>query len=183
MFEEPNPSVTEQPVAEVLPAVDTVTDEPDYRAQWLRAIADYRNLQREIEAQRATWAELATADLVIQLLPVLNNFAAAVAHVPPDQQQQPWVIGIFHIQRQLAETLKTTGVEAMATVGQPFDPARHEALGQQTSATIPEGIIITEVQPGYTLNGKVIAPAKVIVSSGLPPQPPTGYSADEDLRP
>lgn len=145
---------------------DDQTAEPDYKAQWLRAMADYRNLQRETETGRMAWAALATADLVSQLLPVLNNFVAAVAHVPTEQQNEPWVIGIFHIQRQLADVLKQAGVKPIATVGQQFNPEVHEAVSQQPSIDILEDIIITEVQPGYTLNGKVIAPAKVIVSSG-----------------
>jgi len=163
--DELNQSAVAESEVEPSTADDTATD-PDYKTQWLRAMADYRNLQRETEAQKSAWAQLATADLVSQLLPVLNNFSAAISHVPSEQQKEPWVIGIFHIQRQLAEVLKNTGVEVIQTVGQQFNPEVHEAVGQQPSDNVAEDLIITEVQPGYTLNGKVIAPAKVIVSSG-----------------
>ncbi len=159
-------SVTDESEVEPSAAEDTSATEPDYKAQWLRAMADYRNLQRETESQKTAWAQFAAADLVTQLLPVLNNFSAAISHVPSEQQKEPWVIGIFHIQRQLLDILKAAGVEPIATVGQPFNPEMHEAVGQQPSDDVSEDVIITEVQPGYTLNGKVIAPAKVIVSSG-----------------
>lgn len=151
---------------------DDPATEPDYKTQWLRAMADYRNLQRETEVQKSAWAQFATADLVARLVPVLNHFTAAMAHVPADQQTQPWVIGIFHIQRQLIDVLTQAGVEQIPTVGQQFNPAVHEAVGQQPSAEVPDGVVISQAQAGYTLNGKTIAPAKVIVSSGpLAPNP------------
>lgn len=141
-----------------------VTAEPDYQSQWLRAMADYQNLKKQTEVEKSDWLKFAAANLLRQLLPIANNFAAAAKHVPADQQNTEWVKGIGHIQKQFDDVLKAAGVEAIVTADQPFNPEYHEAVGQRPVDGVGPDMIIEEVQPGYTLHGKVLVPAKVVVS-------------------
>ncbi|MFA6993446.1 MAG: nucleotide exchange factor GrpE [Patescibacteria group bacterium] len=136
----------------------------DYEAKWLRALADYQNLKKQTVSDRAEFIKYANAGLILELLPILNNFKVAADHVPPEQQEADWVKGIFHIKTQLADLLKNMGIEQIPTVGEKFDPQFHEAVGQEAVEGKAEGEIIKEVRAGYTLHGKVIDPAKVIVN-------------------
>ncbi|MEK7139529.1 MAG: nucleotide exchange factor GrpE [Patescibacteria group bacterium] len=145
------------------PAADQ-PDYPDYKEKWLRAMADYQNLKKQQESERQDWLKFAATAVIAQLLPIASNFAAAAKHVPAEQQSAEWVTGLFHIQKQLDDVLKAVGVEPIATVGQLFNPEVHEAVGQRTVEDVVADQVVEEVQTGYTLHGKVLLPAKVIVS-------------------
>ncbi|MBI5621323.1 nucleotide exchange factor GrpE [Candidatus Falkowbacteria bacterium] len=136
----------------------------DYKNQWLRAMADYQNLKKDHARDREEWVKYSNAGLLLELLPVVRHFKEAMKHVPADQASLEWVVGIQHIKKQFDEFLARLGVTEIATVGEQFDPQRHEAIGQQTVADRADGEILEEVQAGYALQGKVIEPAKVIVN-------------------
>ncbi len=138
--------------------------EEDWKNRALRALADYQNLKKETEQARTEYAQFATADLISQLLPILDNFTAAVQYVPKEQQDLDWVVGVFHIQRQLEEVLKQQGVEAIDVVGQQFDPQQHEAVDQRHDPQVPDGQIVEQVQSGYRWHDKIVQPARVVVN-------------------
>ncbi|MFZ5364609.1 MAG: nucleotide exchange factor GrpE [Patescibacteria group bacterium] len=132
-------------------------------AGWQRARADYENLQRESAQKQLACAGYVKKDLINSLLPVLNSFSQAFKSVPEDKKDEAWVKGFEYIKRQLEDTLKDWGIEQIKTIGEKFDPQRHEATGQEESKE-ESGIIIKEVAPGYTLKGETVAFAKVVVS-------------------
>ena len=107
----------------------------------------------------------AKSSLLTEIIPILDNFTKAVEHVPEDQKNEDWVVGIFHIKKQLEEFLNNNGLEKIETVGQKFDHNLHEAVGQEKGE---KDVVLKDVSSGYKLNGKVVIPAKVIVGDSNP---------------
>ncbi len=146
----------------------------EYLAGWKRAMADYANREKELGREKTEIAEYAVADAAGDFLPVLDNLKQAMAHVPEDQRELGWVKGISFIVRQFEETLKAHGVTPFASLGTPFDPGRHEAVGEEEGAA--PGTVTREVAAGYEMRGKVLRPAKVVVGKepGARSQEPSG---------
>lgn len=146
----------------------------EYKNLALRATADYRNLQRESEQRLADMRKFATEDLLSELCPLIDYFDSAFIAIPEDQKKVGWVQGVHHIQDYLLNILRNHQVERMTTIGQPFNPTLHESVGAEVSDQ-PDHTILKEMQAGFMLNGKVIRPARVIISQGPQPasdQPP-----------
>ncbi len=135
-----------------------------------RERADFANYRRRTDAERADFARFAKQDLILRLLDVLDDFDRALESVPPDLAQQPWVDGIRHVERKLDDLLAAEGLEAVSSVGKPFDPYIHEAIGHVVS-TAPEGTVVDEVRKAYKLHDKVIRPALVTVAKAPDGEP------------
>ena len=140
----------------------------EYKQGWQRAVADYQNLQKETRERRQEWVEMSEQQILEEFIPVYNNFKKAFAHHPNiggenEKQLQNWINGIGFIQRQFAEVMRAHKVEEIKTVGEKFDPAFHEAVGSEASDQA-HGIILKEIDGGYTMNGRVIKVAKVIIA-------------------
>lgn len=133
----------------------------EYLNGWKRAKADYDNFKKETEQRQKEMVQFATMGFVMELIPVLNNFKRALSHVPADRRQHPEIAGFELIRKQLEDILETAGLKAIVTKDQHFDPTRHEALAHEARADRPDGLILEELQPGYTMHDKVIEPAKV----------------------
>ncbi|MBI2444108.1 MAG: nucleotide exchange factor GrpE [Candidatus Magasanikbacteria bacterium] len=137
----------------------------EYKQGWQRAVADYQNLQKEVERRRAEWAAFSEQQILAEFLPVYDNFRKA-GSVPPGTggaELSGWAEGIQHIMKQFGSILKAHGVEEIKTVGELFDPACHEAMGEEAAGGVESGRIIREVEGGYRSGERVIKPAKVIV--------------------
>ena len=151
----------------------------EYMAGWQRAQADYHNLQREVEQQKGDWVLWSELRILEEFIPVYDNFKKAFYHAnntansgngetntpaeTVEKQWQNWKKGIEYIMRQYSDILKAHGVEEIKTVGELFDPAKHEAVGEEESAEIPEHHIAREIEGGYVMKGKVVRVAKVVV--------------------
>ena len=149
---EPNTSETQ--IAELQAQCD------EYLNGWKRARGDYVNLQKDTEEKMSNLAGFVKADLLSGLISILDNFAKAVSHVPEDQRKESWVVGIFHIKKQLEDFLNINGLEKIKTINEIFDPNLHEAVAKEPGE---KEVILKEVSSGYKLNGRVIIPAKVVV--------------------
>jgi nucleoside triphosphatase len=104
-------------------------------AGWKRCQADFDNYKKRQTELQWELAKYSGLNLIMQILPVLDNFHAATDHIPADQKDDPWVVGILYIQKQLEKILEDNGVkEIKAKNGDDFDPKIHEALhnGDQT---------------------------------------------------
>src|SRR5258708_7925596 len=128
-------------------------------SQLKRAVADYQNLEKRVVEGRGELANWATSELVKKLLPVLHHFEQAVAGVSEAERASGWFKGVELAVKQLQEILKSEGLDEIETNGQ-FDPALHEAVDTREGE---HDKILDVVQKGYTLNGKVLEPAKVVV--------------------
>ncbi|MBI5451991.1 nucleotide exchange factor GrpE [Candidatus Gottesmanbacteria bacterium] len=139
----------------------------EYKAGWQRVLADYKNLQTEIEKRRGEWAQMSEMQALGDFLPVFENFKKAFSVVETQDIASPsenWRKGIEHIMKQFADVLKQHGIEEIETVGKKFDPALHEAAGEESVDGKEAGEIVREVAGGYKMVGKVICAAKVIVA-------------------
>ena len=130
-----------------------------------RMAADFANFRKRNEAERAEFAKFAKSDLIAKLLDVLDGYDRALATVPEELKGQPWVEGMWLVERKLRGILEGEGLEPVESVGKPFDPYQHEAVAHVPSDK-PEGTVIQEHQKAYRLHDRVIRPALVTVSSG-----------------
>jgi len=133
-------------------------------AGWQRARADYQNLKRRSEEQRAESASIAGDRLLIRVLDLADDFDLAVEHIPEEAQGSPWVEGITAIDRKLRALLEAEGIEAMAGEGDAFDPQTQQAISYEDTADLPDGTVIKILQRGFTINGRVLRPALVAVA-------------------
>jgi len=133
-----------------------------------RTQADFVNYKRRIEQERSDFARASRAEVVLKVLPALDDLTRAVAHLPPDLQGSDWAQGVVLIERKLRNAIEALGVKPLDVLGKPFDPWQEEALMHEPSAEHAAETVTGVVREGYALDGKVIRPAQVIVSSGPP---------------
>lgn len=136
----------------------------EYLAGWQRSQADYANLRKELDQYRQMATGLVTGRLMIDLLPIYNHLQLALGHVPPDQASSPLVVGLEQIRKQFAEVIKSHGVTEMETVGQPFDPLRHEAISHDEQTDYDPDTVYEQVSAGYLIGDQVLIPARVKVT-------------------
>jgi len=135
----------------------------DFLARWQRAAADMSNMRRRHDLDRQEYTRQANATLVRDLLQVLDSFDGALATIPADARDTPWVGGVLQVERQLRSILERNGLTAIEAQGQPFDPTLHEALMQEESDQ-PADTVIGELQRGYKLHDRVLRPSMVKVA-------------------
>ncbi|MBW4080186.1 nucleotide exchange factor GrpE [Paenibacillus sp. S150] len=136
----------------------------EYQGRALRVQADFDNFRRRTQKEKEELAQYATSKLVGELIPVLDNFERAIATAPNTPEFEAFNKGVNMIFQQLEGVLKSEGLTAMESVGQPFNPEYHQAIMQVESEEHGEGIVTEEVQKGYLLKDKVLRPAMVKVS-------------------
>ncbi|MBI4283856.1 MAG: nucleotide exchange factor GrpE [Chloroflexi bacterium] len=134
-----------------------------YLANWQRAQADLMNYKRRSEQEKEEVSRFANLALLLNVVSVLDDFERALAAVPANQSELPWLDGIRLIERKLRISLEAQGLSHIPAVGEPFDPRFHEAIRQDKGK---EGIVIAEVHRGYKLYDRVIRPSKVVVGNG-----------------
>jgi molecular chaperone GrpE len=131
-----------------------------YLANWQRAAADFQNYKRRVEQEREEVARLANAALIINLLPLLDDLERALASVDARLAGMTWLDGIRLIERKFQALLEMSGLTEIEADGQDFDPNVHEAV---TFGEGEENKVISVVQKGYRLGGRVLRPALVVV--------------------
>jgi molecular chaperone GrpE len=159
-----------EPEAEATPEKAAAPEAPDaekkaseYLAAWQRAQADFINYKRRNEQERQEFNSFANANLIRAILPALDDLELALDHVPDEYAETDWVKGVKLVERKFKTVLEGQGVKPILALGMAFDPNYHEALRQEEGE---EGIIIGELQKGYTLNDKLLRPARVVVGKG-----------------
>ncbi len=135
----------------------------EYRDLSQRLAADYQNLQKDTEKRMTEFRKYSNEQLVLELAPVLDYFNSAFAAVPEEELNSGWMLGIKHIKDHFIKVLNENNIEIIETSNQTFDPELHEAVSEEDSQ-LPEDTIIKETQAGFKLQGRVIKPAKVVVS-------------------
>ena len=139
----------------------------EYLNGWKRAKADLINYQKDEQKRLDDIVKFSNWDLVRDLVIVLDSFAALERSMEgesrPDRLGRD-LAGLLMIRNQLEDALKRRGLERiLVTVGQPFDPSLHEAIGEVESDQ-PVGAVAEEIERGYLLSGRVIRPARVQLS-------------------
>ena len=133
-----------------------------------RAQADFVNYKRRVEQERGDFARNARADTILKVLPTLDDLERAVQSLPASLAESDWAQGVALIERKLRAVLENEGIKRIEAVGEPFDPWKEEALVHEPSHQFPSGMVSRVFRSGYTLDGRVIRPAQVVVSSGPP---------------
>jgi len=131
-----------------------------------RLAADFENYKKRQAQVQKEWAQFSNENMILQVLPVLDNFHASTDHIPEDQKENPWVVGIMHIQKQLEKILEDNGVsEIKAKEGDEFDPSIHEAIKQESEDEEQESgdKIKKIILKGYRIGDKIIRATRVIV--------------------
>ncbi|MEK9166052.1 MAG: nucleotide exchange factor GrpE [Patescibacteria group bacterium] len=136
----------------------------EYLALAQRARADYENFKKEAEKRQAEFVQFANEFLILEMVPVFDNFREAMLHIPDDHKTADWVIGIEQIKKQMNDFLKNLGVETYGKEGEQFDPNLYEALDEVSHSDLEAGLIVKIVRLGYKLHGKVIRAGQAIVA-------------------
>ena len=127
-----------------------------------RERADATNIRRRHEEQLAGLRANVTANVIRELLPVIDNFERALRHVPSELEGNEYVKGIQGFVKQFEKTLHDLGVERIKTVNEPFDPKYHEAVSMEEGDGSQE-VVSEELQAGYRVGDDVIRHAMVRV--------------------
>jgi molecular chaperone GrpE len=129
---------------------------------YLRALADFENYRGRVDRERAKAADSGKRELILPLLDVVDGFDRALAHAT---KVPAGILEGFHaIHRNLLDLLKGQGVTPIVSLGQPFDPAIHEAIGTVEGSEYPAGSVAGEVRRGYRFHNALLRPARVRVA-------------------
>lgn len=132
----------------------------------LRTTADFDNFKKRAAREKQEAIRYANEDLLERLVPVLDNFEAALSAVQTRSTGtgQSVQTGVAMIFQQLKKVLTESGLEEVDAAGQKFDPNLHEAVSQQETTDVPEGNVIQQLRKGYKLRDRLLRPATVVVA-------------------
>ncbi|HXG88608.1 MAG TPA: nucleotide exchange factor GrpE [Vicinamibacterales bacterium] len=173
---EPNDSAEQHDdsAAEAAPAAADTTDAIDELAKLrrerddlfdrlLRKGAEFDNYRKRVDKERRDLTEWAAADVLSEVLAVLDDFERALqVEAPPEAQ--PYKTGVELIHRQLGEVLRKRGLTPLDTLGTDFDPHLHQAVAYEETAGAREGEVVGELRKGYRLGERLLRPALVRVA-------------------
>lgn len=134
------------------------------RDQYLRTLADFDNYRKRQREEVARQIGLAREELILKLLPILDNFERAMQSAEQQHSYDALVEGVSLTLRQMKDMLQKEGVEPIEAVGQEFNPELHEAMMRIETDEYPENTVTDEFEKGYTIDGKVLRPARVRVA-------------------
>ncbi len=157
-------SQEQETIEELKKALAQAEEKADtYLADAQRERADYQNLKKRTEQERLEYQSWANAELMRQLLPVIDDMERAFNMVDPQFKDSTWVEGFRIIQRNLQEILRSHGCTEIECLGKAFDPNLHEAVAYEDG---DEGMVVSEHRKGYTIKDKVLRAAQVTVGKG-----------------
>ena len=137
----------------------------EFKQRYYYLAAEMENMKKRMEREKENYLKFSTEKVLGDLIEVVDNFERVTMSLSFDQDPKVKniVFGIDMVAKIFFETLKKHGLEPISCVGQIFDPYKHEAVGQEPAPGKKDQEIIKELQKGYTLNGRVLRAAKVIV--------------------
>lgn len=138
----------------------------EYLDGWQRARAELVNARKRFQREQEQAYTNARADVLVRLLPVVDDFQRAFDNLPPEATDQGWLEGIRLIRQKLQNVLDQEGVTTIEVKGEPFDPTFHEAVSYEPSDVVPEGHVIDAMRAGFRLGERVLRPSVVRVSAG-----------------
>lgn len=144
----------------------------DLRDRSARTLADFDNFRKRSEKERDEDRRFANADVFRQLLPVIDNLERALS---AEGSEQDLKVGVDLILRQIKDLLASSGVERVAAMGSLFDPQFHEAVSREEDPSVKDPTVIHELQSGFTMHGRLLRPAVVMVA-----MPAVDHEPDSD---
>jgi molecular chaperone GrpE len=154
---------------------ENATDEKDWHGEiellkreneqlkdsWKRTAADFENFKKRKQQESQELFELAKEMALTKLIPPLQSLEQVLKYAPEDDKYKDWIKGLDATIMQLEKAMEELGLKKIAAVGSKFDPLVHEAI-EEVEGEEPNKIV-KELRPGFTLNGRVVIPAKVAV--------------------
>lgn len=145
----------------------------------LRALADLDNYRKRSQKEKEQMQKFGAERILGDFLPVLDNLDRAIEHSRGSSDFGSLVRGLSMTRKLFEDVLAKHGVQPIRAAGQPFDPHFHEAMQHVEGGEHPPNQVISEMAPGYTLNGRLLRPALVVVSKGAPKvEPEPGPECD-----
>lgn len=136
----------------------------ELKDRFLRKVAEFDNYKKRTEAEIANLALTANADFIKELLPVFDDFERSLEAAKGSEDFKTFFQGVELIYKNLMKVLEKRGVKPMQSVGEPFDPEKHEALLQVENKDFPPGTVVEEHLKGYMLHDKVLRHSQVLVN-------------------
>ncbi len=138
----------------------------DLKDRLLRSAAEFDNYRKRVDRERRELSEAAAADLIRDLLPVIDDLerAMAVSQKEAHAGDSALLRGVELIHKQLLDQLRKRGVEPIEAVGQPFDPQIHESVAAEHVPGKPDGEVLEEFRRGYRAGGRLLRPSMVKVA-------------------
>lgn len=156
--EEATEPTLEEKYAQALAELDELKKEN------LRVLADGENFKKRLLREKDEFFKFATSAILEEIIPVMDNLDLALTHGRQSDACKDLVMGVEMTMNIFLDTMKKHGLEQIAGVDVPFDPARHEALGQVERDDLDENTVCQMLQKGYVLKERLLRPAKVMVS-------------------
>lgn len=132
--------------------------------KYLRICAEFENYKKRNMREQIEFSKYANEKLLKELLPVIDNLERAISHSKETNDLQGLIEGIELTYKQFLDSLGRFGIKVVKSVGEPFDPSRHQAMGQIESDRYDENIVAEELQKGYLLEDRILRPALVNIS-------------------
>ncbi|MGB1077199.1 MAG: nucleotide exchange factor GrpE [Bdellovibrionales bacterium] len=151
----------------------------EMKEQALRAMAETENMRKRTERERSDMQKYAITGFAKDLLNVSDNLRRAIEAVPEEQRERNEIIinlltGVEATERELLKVFEQRGLQKIEPLEEKFDPNFHEVMFEAPSSDYPEGTIIQVIEAGYVLNDRLLRPARVGVSKGMPEAPKDG---------
>jgi len=141
----------------------------DHYERYLRAVADLDNVRKRSVREKDELRQFAASRVLEDLIPVLDNLSLGLAAAKsPNADLKTLTGGVEMVVLQAKTSLAQHGLKEINPLGQPFDPNLHESISIQPSEEVAEGSVTTVVRTGYSLNGRLLRPASVVLSGGAP---------------
>lgn len=162
---------------------DAEAEQGKLKDQALRAMAEAENTRRRIQREAEDKERYALSAFARELTSVVDNLRRAIETVPAEQRVgdaklEQFAQGVELTEREFMAILERNGIKRVAPTGQPFDHHLHQAIAQAESAEHPAGTVMQVVQAGYTLHGRILRPALVVVAKPPAQTPQPGASLD-----
>ncbi len=141
-----------------------LSDTKVHQEQYLRTLADMENLRKRTQREKEELAKFANENILREILPVIDNLERAVEHAEQAESNDGLFEGVQMTLTQFSQLLGKFGVEPVKAVGQIFDPAYHQAMGQMESEEHPVNTVVQQMQKGYQLNERLLRPAFVMLA-------------------
>lgn len=130
-----------------------------------RSMAEFDNFRKRTEKEKSAMYEIGAKDVIMKILPVVDNFERGLAAVPEDVKGTPFEEGMEKIYKQLMKTLEDMDVKPIEAVGKEFDPNLHNAVMHIEDENLGENVVAAELQKGYTYRDSVVRHSMVQVAN------------------
>ncbi len=147
---------------------------------YLRSQAEMENIKKRNKKDKEAWIRYSNENLIKQMLPVIDNLEKAISHSHNENPLDALREGVELTLKGLKDNLVKSGLEEVKAKGERFDPSFHQAVSEQEDEGVEAGIILHELQKGYTLYDRLLRPAMVVVSKGNPSSATTDHKTPEN---